>query len=252
MKAKVSIDGKDYRLDYSAPLDISIPLLPNEVGPNCFYAPPPEAFPVQSGDFVGSIEKGSPVNFYNLKINPHGNGTHTECVGHISKDRMAIRKALKQFVFPCRVISIYPEKQENGDRIITLKSIKAATEGMKIPSALAIRTLPNSEVKLAFNYSGTNPPYFATEAIHYLVEKGVQHLLTDLPSVDKEQDEGLVLGHKAFWKYPVSIRTEATISELIYLADSIRDGFYLLHLYVLNLELDVSPSRPVLYALEEM
>ena len=250
MKGTIYIWKRKYAVDYSQPLDVSIPLIPNEVGPNCFYAPPPEASPVRSGDFVGSVKEGSPVNFYNLKVNPHGNGTHTECVGHISEEQHAIRSALKEFVFPCRLISVFPEKQENGDRIITLQSIQLALEDKEVPTAIMIRSLPNSEVKLAFSYSGTNPPYLAVEAIQYIVDKGVKHLLLDLPSVDKEEDDGLVLGHKAFWKYPHSIRTDATISELLYIPDSVKDGLYLLHLNVLNLELDVSPSRPILYALD--
>lgn len=251
LKGTIIYEGKEYDVDYDNPLDVSIPLIPNSVGPNCFYAPPPEAAPLQSGDFIGSVNKGSPVNFYNLKINPHGNGTHTECVGHISKEPYSIRNALEKFVFPCRLISLFPEKIDNGDRVVTLKGIQAALDGISLPEALAIRTLPNSEVKLAFNYSGTNPPYLQREAIEYLVDKGVQHLLVDLPSVDKEKDEGKLYGHKAFWKYPDSIRTEATISELIYLPNGIKDDLYVLHLYVLNLDLDVSPSRPVLYTLEE-
>ena len=251
MKGTVIIEGKSYTVNYSEPIDISIPLIPNEVGPNCFFAPPPEAEPLRSGDFVGSVKAGSPVNFYNLKINPHGNGTHTESYGHLSEDQFPIRKALKQFVFPCRLISVFPEKRKNGDRVIMKETVEQALEGNYTPEALAIRCLPNSEVKLAFSYSGTNPPYFSVDAIQYLVQEGVQQLLVDLPSIDKEEDEGMVLGHKAFWKYPASIRTDATISELLYIPDSVKDGLYLLHLYVLNLELDASPSRPVFYTLKE-
>jgi hypothetical protein len=33
----------------------------------------------------------------------------------------------------------------------------------------------------------------------FLHESGIQHLLIDLPSVDKEKDEGKLLAHKAFW-----------------------------------------------------
>lgn len=251
LKGTITYDGKKYDVDYGNPHDVSIPLIPNSIGPNCFYAPPPEASPLQSGDFIGSVDKGSPVNFYNLKINPHGNGTHTECVGHIAKEPYSIRNTLEKFVFPCRLISLFPEKIDNGDRVITQEGVQAALGDKPLPKALAIRTLPNSEVKQAFNYSGTNPPYFQKEAIDYLVNNGVQHLLVDLPSVDKEKDEGKLSAHKAFWKYPASIRTEATISELIYVPDGIKDGLYVLHLYILNLELDVSPSRPVLYTLEE-
>ena len=100
------------------------------------------------------------------------------------------------------------------------------------------------------NYSGANPPYLHHKAISYLVERGVEHLLLDLPSVDREEDGGQLLGHRAFWQYPESPRAHCTITELIYVNNSIRDGLYLLNLQVASFEIDASPSKPVLYALE--
>jgi hypothetical protein len=49
------------------------------------------------------------------------------------------------------------------------------------------------------NYSNTNPPYLSESAAHLIKNSGVQHLLIDLPSVDREEDEGKLLAHKAFW-----------------------------------------------------
>ena len=69
----------------------------------------------------------------------------------------------------------------------------------KIPEALVIRTLPNSASKLSKKYSHTNPPFLAEDAAGFICESGIQHLLIDLPSVDKEKDEGKLLAHKAFW-----------------------------------------------------
>ena len=69
-------------------------------------------------------------------------------------------------------------------------------------SSLVIRTLPNTTDKQARNYSGTNPPYLHHEAVEYMVECGIDHLLLDLPSVDREVDEGKLLAHRAFWQYP--------------------------------------------------
>ena len=64
---------------------------------------------------------------------------------------------------------------------------------------MVIRTLPNEEAKKHKKYSHTNPPYLSEAAAVYLREKGVMHLLIDLPSVDREHDEGKLLAHKAFW-----------------------------------------------------
>ena len=83
----------------------------------------------------------------------------------------------------------------------------------------------------------------------YIVECGVKHLLIDLPSVDREEDGGQLLAHKAFWQYPENIRANATISELIYVNNVIKDGLYLLNIQITALELDASLSKPVLYKL---
>jgi len=68
-----------------------------------------------------------------------------------------------------------------------------------------------------------------------------------LPSVDREVDEGKLLAHKAFWEYPDAPRTDCTITEMVYVPDNAMDGLYLLNLQIASFELDVSPSKPVLY-----
>ena len=79
---------------------------------------------------------------------------------------------------------------------------------------------------------------------------GVEHLLIDLPSVDREEDEGKLLAHKAFWQYPDNIRRNATITELFYATPELKDDLYLLNLQIISLDLDVSPSKPTLYKLK--
>ena len=83
-------------------------------------------------------------------------------------------------------------------------------------------------------------------------EKGVEHLLIDLPSVDKEKDGGMLVSHRAFWDFKGKIRANATITELIYVNNRIIDGTYLLNLQVAPFENDASPSRPLLFKIEEM
>src|SRR5690606_17094599 len=103
---------------------------------------------------------------------------------------------------------------------------------------------PNDGHKLHTNYSGANPPYLDHAAVEYLVECGVEHLLLDLPSVDREEDGGKLLAHKAFWKYPDTVaagRQSCTITELIFVDAAIKDGLYLLNLQIASFELDVSP-----------
>jgi len=111
MKATIHYKGNDYQIDYSQPLDISIPLKDgffNVV--NCFYAPPVEITPVKTDTFIGDTTQGGLLNFKNVKLNPHGNGTHTECVGHLSKEPYILDKCLKQFFFKAHVLTVHPEK----------------------------------------------------------------------------------------------------------------------------------------------
>lgn len=238
-----------YRAELSEPIDIAIPLREGLETVNCFYAPPMETSPVVAADFIGSTAQGGVVNFLNVKINPHGNGTHTECVGHIAKEPYTINQSLKNFHFFAKILSIYPQKTVSGDRVILQNQLSEALEG-DVPEAVIIRTMPNDELKLRTNYSGSNPPYFHHEAIEFLVEQGVQHLLVDLPSVDREEDGGKLLAHRAFWRYPDNVRKNCTISELIYVPNFVKDGVYLLNLQIASFEIDVSPSKPVLYKLQ--
>jgi len=116
--------------------------------------------------------------------------------------------------------------------------------------ALVIRTLPNDDLKLRMNYSGNNPPYMEHQAISWLVDNGIDHLLIDLPSIDREEDGGHLLAHKAFWEFPDNIQSHRTISELIYVPNSIKDGDYFLNIQITALQMDASPSKPVLYSIE--
>jgi len=248
MEAKLSWQGKEYRVDFSKPLDIGIPLRPGLENPNCFYAPPFEVAPVQAGDFIGDTREGGIVNFFNVRLNPHGNGTHTECVGHLSKERISINASLLNFHYFARVVSVLPTRMPNGDRVILREQLEDWKKE-EIPPAIIIRTIPNDRFKTTTNYSGSNPPYLEKEAAELLVQLGVEHLLIDLPSLDREKDEGRLAAHKAFWQFPDKIREEATITELIFVPEVINDGLYLLNLQIAAFELDVTPSKPVLYAL---
>lgn len=249
MKAKIG----DYTIDLSKPSDISLPLSANDDNPIAWYIDKPEIEPVKMGEWVGKVSEGASTNFNTIIFNPHGHGTHTECLGHITKKFYSINSALKQFFFIAEVISVFPEKQ-GEDFVITKKQIESALVN-KAPEALVIRTLPNNTEKRHKNYSNTNPAYFEEEAALYLREFGIKHLLTDLPSVDKEKDDGKLLCHKAFWNVKninnvnADARYEATITEMIFVPDTVKDGSYVLNLQIASFENDASPSKPVLYEL---
>lgn len=246
MVATVLHKGKEFRVDFFKPIDISMPLHTGADCASAWYVKPMSLEPVRMGDWVGDVNKGSGVNFRDVKFNPHGNGTHTECVGHISKEFVTINKCLTRFLFIAEVITVLPEELPNGDKVISKKAIEMCLNGTK-PEAVIIRTLGNSVAKLKMQYTGTNPVYMTEESILFLNSIGVEHLLLDTPSVDKEVDGGKLAAHHAFWQYPGNTQFQKTITELIYVPNEVDDGMYLLNIQIASFENDASPSKPVLY-----
>ncbi len=239
------IQSGGIQYDLSEPIDISIPLHEGEDQVNCYFAPPFRTQAVVAGDFIGDIKRGGLLNYKNVFLNPHGNGTHTECLAHIADIDLTINKALKDFHFSAQLVTVGPQKTDTGDLVITA----AQLEDKVIPpvDAVIIRTMPNPGDKKTRNYNKTNPPYLHHEAAAWLRKKNVLHLLIDLPSVDREEDGGRLLAHRAFWHWPEDPRRDATITELIYVPNTVEDGFYLLNMQIAGLEMDATPSKPVLY-----
>lgn len=239
-KFKVSLDNF---------YDLSIPLS-REKGVEAFSIPPIQYSPFRTGTFLGSVREGGSCNCETLVLNPHGNGTHTEGMGHITAERIPLFRCLREVFFLCRLISLEPDLTEQGHRMVSLKQIEKALGEEKIPESLILRTLPNGPEKLHRKYSGTHPPYIQPEGAAFLAHRGVNHLLVDLPSVDPEEDGGKLLAHRAFWQYPENPRRGSTITEMVYVEEKVEDGDYLLNLQIIPLESDASPSRPLLFNLE--
>ena len=162
MNATIQYQSKAYHIDLSKPLDISIPLRASKHNVNAWYLDEPSIAPAVLGDWVGSVESGASVNFNTITFNPHAHGTHTECVGHITKKFHSINEQLKQFFFLAEVITIAPSKIDD-DFVITAKQLEYSLKG-KQPEAVVIRTIPNTKEKLSQQYSNTNPPYLHEDA----------------------------------------------------------------------------------------
>lgn len=249
MFAQITHRGKVYKTDLSKPMDISIPLRAGEQNVNAWWAKPVRYEPVRMGDWVGDVKQGGSVNFRDVQFNPHGNGTHTECVGHISNEDFTINHCLQNFFFLARLVTILPE-EINGDRVITRRNLEVFFNDAEQTEAIIIRTLTNAPEKMNFQYSGTNPPYLDVKAVELLLEKGIDHILIDTPSVDREQDDGKLAAHHLFWNYPQKPALHRTITELIYVTNTILDGVYLLNLQIASFENDASPSKPVLFRIQ--
>jgi len=248
MIATIEKNSKKYKIDLLNPLDISVSIDVARQNVNAWYLGEPKIYPVKDGKWEGSVAKGAYVNFNMIEFNPHSHITHTECAGHITEKVHSVNENLNQFFFLAEVVTVVPE-DFGEDLVISKKQLQYAL-GNKKREAIVIRTLPNQKDKKSRQYSNTNPPYLLEEAAIYLREKGIKHLLVDLPSVDKEKDDGKLLAHHAFWNVNEKIRLDATITEFIYVPNAVEDGTYFLNLMIAPFENDATPSKPVLYKIE--
>ena len=239
--------GQDYTCDLSKGSRISIPL--NKKGPKAYGAKPFSSLPIMAEGFIGDLRFGSPVNYYDISINPHGNGTHTESMLHVDASGLSVFETLQDFHLIGLIMSVEPLENAIGDELIKEEQIDWQSIEETKPNALIIRTLPNEENKLTKNYTGTNPPYLEKKMIERLNKSTVRHLLIDLPSVDKEIDGGKLEAHKTFWNDSNGDERSKTITEMVYVENQILDGLYLLNLQVLPLQIDASPSNPIVYKL---
>ena len=245
MKAIIEHNSHIYQIDLQKPIDISISIDASRKNVNAWYLGEPKIYPVKEDDWTATVKDGASINFRNIEFNPHSHITHTECVGHITAEIYSVNENLNQFFFLTEVITIAPVSK-NKDFFISRKQVEFALKN-KVCQAVVIRTIPNLKDKKTKQYSNTNPTYLLEEAAIYLREKGIEHLLIDLPSVDKEKDNGDLLAHNAFWNTADKIRLNATITELIFVPNEVKDGAYFLNLMIAPFENDATPSKPILY-----
>lgn len=250
------------RVDTSAGIDVGITANFEGKGPLLFGVSPATATPLEAGGTPFQVSAGGSVNCHQISFIPHCHGTHTETAGHICSEILPISEVAPLSLLLSEVISVTPvtfaeteeectPSAEADDLVITESALKIIKRDSRA-SALLIRTLPNSEEKALRNYR--TAPYFTVAAMRYLLETGVNHLLIDLPSLDRLADNGVLMNHRLFWNIapgstalPDASNRMKTVTELIYISDEVSDGMYLLSLQVPRFEIDAAPSRPVLY-----
>ena len=261
--------GRRLRVDFSKPASIAIPLDFTGPQPSCFGAARAEARPLAAGDFVGDTRAGGSCNCEVLTLAPHCNGTHTECVGHVTLDRVAVSERLPGGLELALLVTIAPATAADsaedsdpapmpGDRLVTAAALRKAFDEYDgpVPSALIVRTAGSRNPHHA--YSGPAPaPYLTRQAADLLVERGIATLVLDLPSADRADDGGKLTAHRIFFGLPPGSqraseaqRPRASITELAWIAPAIADGLYVLDLQLPAFLSDAAPSRPLLYAVQ--
>lgn len=248
--------GRLYQFDSDTYVDISLHLDFKAPHPTVFDAPRATSSPYRFGSLALDTREGASCNCDEYLLNVHCNTTHTEGIGHITNDRPSILGILRDVLLPATLVSL----NCTDTRCITEEMLRASLleASREFLSCIIIRTLPNSMEKWRSYTLTSKIPYFSPSALDYLAQQEVTHLLTDLPSVDATTDE-MLSAHHAFWGLAPSETDSSkgsyrdrTITELVYVPDSLRDGEYLVNLQVASFNTDAAPSRPILFPIQEV
>ena len=265
MIISISHNKKDYRVDTNNSFDISIPYNFNGDQPNFYDVDKGQLKYLQSGGTIYSVAEGSGCNVPEVSLNIHCSGTHTECAGHLLENPGNVGVLLKDIMIPTVLITVntslfcnsgesYHCNVGDNEQIITKTIIQ---NEFKIweefqPRALVIRTTPNLNEKKYYRYSNHSPPFFSNDALRFIKGIGICHLVVDLPSIDRIEDNGILGNHRIFWgdgvdaKGEVNTESMGTITELAYIENNIPNGFYFLNIQLPHFVCDAAPSRPIL------
>lgn len=249
------------------PIDISIATTFDGVGPRHFGAARPRSTPYVVGDFSGDVSTGASCNCRVITLTPHCTGTHTECVGHLTLDDVDVFRIAPLARLAAVLVSVTPvlardctervvPPPADDDRLITADMLSGALTSATTAhaKALIVRTLPNDDLKRRTDYTALVPPYFTLDAVDAVVSAGIEHLVLDLPSLDRTHDEGHLAGHRAFFGLPAlsrdasrASRAHCTITEFAFIPNHIHDGPCDVQLQVAAIAGDAAPSRPLVY-----
>ena len=269
MRARIEREPEALTIDLSRPLGIAI-AQDFSAQPRHFGAPAAQTRPWSVAGFSGSVAQGASCNCNVLTLIPHCNGTHTECVGHLTSAPLDAYRVIPAGLLPAVLVSVAPAEAHRtdessdpaphaGDLLVTARDLQERWPGSVPfePRALIVRTLPNDPDKRQRDYTDLTAPYLSREAACSLVDRGIEHLVVDLPSIDRAHDEGRLTAHRVFFGLPpgshalqAAARSAATITELAFIPDTIADGAYLLQIQAPAIGGDAVPSKPVLYTLE--
>jgi arylformamidase len=250
-------------VNFAAATSLAMELDFSGVQPQHFGAPRARSTPFQVGSFEGDVSRGASCNCSSITLIPHCNGTHTESVGHLTTGFMPLHEFVPMEPIPALlltvdVISAADTTEDSlpvpmkGDRLITREAVlKQWPAGQRIaPRALLLRTGAGASATSA--QPDANPPYLTRQAASEIVQRGIEHLVVDLPSVDRSSDEGKLTAHRIFFGLPAgstdaqqATRGQCTITELAQFPSRVPDGPCALQLQIPSFTGDAVPSRPL-------
>jgi hypothetical protein len=265
----------EWQVRLDAPVSLAIPVRFDARGVRHFGAPPAGTAPFAVGDFSGEVARGASCNCRSITLIPHCHGTHTECAGHLTAAPLHAARIAPRTLQAALLLTVTPKRARDTDEtsrpspqpddlLVTRAALDAAFRALpaaaqQLPTtAMIIRTAPNDAGKLGRDYSDGRAPYLTLGAVAWLLEHDTQHVVLDLPSLDRSHDDGELAGHRLFFGLPprhaaaapTPLRAHCTITELAFVPDAVADGAVLLQLTLPAIDGDAVPSEPLLYPLE--
>jgi len=245
------------QLDFAAATALALQLDFDAPHPRHFGAPAAESLPLRLGDFEGEVVRGASCNCSRITLVPHCNGTHTEGVSHLTVQQVPLQQYVPLWPLPALLLSVAPmpaasttedsdPAPQPGDEIITRESLLGAWQSFPRDGlrALLLRT--------GASLATDNPPYLSRQFMQELVARGIEHLVLDLHSVDRDREEGRLAAHRVFFGLPPhsvdraqAARAQCTITELAHFPPTLADGPCALQLQLAPFSGDAVPSRPL-------
>jgi arylformamidase len=244
-------------VDYSAATSLALELDFDHMHPRHFGAPPASSTAFRTDGFEGEVVLGASCNCRSITLIPHCNGTHTESVSHLTLQQEALHRIVPFAPIPAVLLTVPPRNArdttddtdpppQRGDWVLTRGDLLSAWEPHVSFAAKALLLRTSADAHTA------NPPYLSRQFMRELVARGIEHLVVDLPSVDRSQDEGRLTAHRIFFGLPPdstdrsqAIRPRCTITEFAHFPAQLRDGPCALQLQLPAFTGDAVPSRPV-------
>lgn len=250
-------------VDFSRAVPLALQLDFNAAHPRHFGAPAASSEPLRAGTFEGDVARGASCNCRSITLVPHCNGTHTESASHLTLQQRPLHEFLPTAPIAALLLTVPPVSAAGsgedsspapaeGDRLITRFGLLSAWvhHPAGAPRALLLRT--------GTDWSETAPPYLSRQCAAELVVRGIEHLITDLPSVDRLQDAGRLTAHRLFFGLPGAstvladaARPAATITEFAAFPAELADGPCAVQIQIPAWSGDAVPSRPLYLPLAE-
>jgi len=277
-KARIILGSNTRVVDLGEPVSLADEVRFSGRDPSYFGAPPALARPLELPGFSGRVTRGASCNCSTLTLTPHAHGTHTECVAHLTREPLDAWRVVPAGWMACELVSVSPRAAADGlqgestdpaphpaDRLITRRALEQAwpVHPLVPPRALVVRTMSaapsaRDDAPPPTRDDAPLPAYLTREAAQLLVERGIEHLVVDLPSLDRLADEGRLSAHRVFFGLPPgctelarAARAACTVTELAHVPGVLADGSYLLQIQVPALAGDAVPSRPLVYRLSQ-